>query len=112
MTRMARTTAAAALFLLAGCSTMEIEQGNYLTASQVERVETGMDARQVRRALGEPLLTDPFHRQRWDYVFRLEDSEGKVTRRRLTVHFDDRQRVERIEKSGEFPEGYAPESAS
>lgn len=114
MTRQARALAmAAALALLGGCTAMEIEQGNYLTTGQVERVSTGMDADQVRRALGEPLLTDPFHPRRWDYVFYVKDEEGRTTRRRLTVHFDDRKRVERIEKEGgPFPEGYAPEPAS
>jgi outer membrane protein assembly factor BamE len=108
-----KVLAATAAIWLAGCTTMEIEQGNYLTAAQVQRLETGMDRQQVRQAVGEPLLTDPFHPQRWDYVFRLEDTEGRVTRRRLTVHFNDRQQVERIETAGDaFPEGYAPESAS
>jgi outer membrane protein assembly factor BamE len=114
MTRKALAlAAAAALTFLSGCTAMEIEQGNYLTARQVDEVNTGMTPRQVRRTLGEPLLTDPFHPQRWDYVFWLKDEEGNTTRRRLTVYFNDDQRVERIQKEGgPFPEGYAPESAS
>jgi outer membrane protein assembly factor BamE len=43
----------------------------------------------VRFILGTPLIVDPFHHNRWDYVYRLE-KEGKVVdNRRITVIFED-----------------------
>ena len=94
---------------LAGCTQMEVEQGNYLTKKQVSQVEEGMGREAVRRALGKPLIRDPFHPDRWDYVFTKVSRDGEQTRRRLTVLFDDSDQVERlVTEGGPFPEGYSP----
>jgi outer membrane protein assembly factor BamE len=95
---------AAVAFALAGCQTMDryfptarnfgvykldINQGNYLTADQVEKLKTGMSEQQVRIALGTPLLVDPFHGNRWDYVYAFT-RQGRVTEeRRFHVFFAD-----------------------
>jgi outer membrane protein assembly factor BamE len=94
---------------LAGCTQMEVEQGNYLTQQQVGQVEEGMGREAVRRALGKPLIRDPFRPDRWDYVFTRTSREGEQTRRRLTVFFDDAGNVARlVTEEGPFPEGYSP----
>lgn len=62
------TAAAAVLLMLtAGCSTLErvvyrpdINQGNYLTPTDVAKVRVGMTQQQVAYALGTPMMTDPF----------------------------------------------------
>jgi outer membrane protein assembly factor BamE len=46
-------------------------QGNVVTSEQVARVKPGMTRAQVRDILGTPLLTDPFHADRWDYLFTI-----------------------------------------
>jgi len=97
------------LALLGGCMQMDIEQGNYLTQGQVAKMKTGMSRKAVRRALGKPLLQDPFHPDRWDYVFTRISEGGKRTYRRLTVFFNDQGKVARLEKKGsKFPKGYVP----
>lgn len=83
--------------LLAACNPLkpyriEIQQGNHITQEQVSQLKPGMTREQVRFVLGTPLLTDMFHADRWDYIFRrqLADS-NKLEERRLTVVFvDDR----------------------
>ena len=98
--------------LVAGCAYTEIEQGNYLTQSQVAKLDKGMERAKVRRLLGEPLIQDPFHPDRWDYVYMRISKEGAETRRRLTLFFDDRGRVSRIVKEGApYPEAYSPEDS-
>ncbi|MFP4559752.1 MAG: outer membrane protein assembly factor BamE [Thiohalorhabdus sp.] len=93
------------LLALGGCARMEVEQGNYLTKTQVEGVERGMSQAAVRRSLGEPLLRDPFRPDRWDYAFLLTSEAGERTYRRLTVFFDEQGQVKRLERAGEdFPE--------
>ncbi|SUG51403.1 small protein A [Salmonella enterica subsp. arizonae] len=60
------TAAAAVLLMLtAGCSTLErvvyrpdINQGNYLTPTDVAKVRVGMTQQQVAYALGTPMMTD------------------------------------------------------
>ncbi|MDW5418037.1 MULTISPECIES: outer membrane protein assembly factor BamE [unclassified Iodobacter] len=48
---------------------LDIPQGNEITADQVAKLKAGMTRSQVRFLLGTPLLTDPFHANRWDYLY-------------------------------------------
>jgi outer membrane protein assembly factor BamE len=97
---------------LTACTRPEIEQGNYLTRSQVAKVSEGMQREAVRSTLGDPLIRDPFHPDRWDYLYMRISKDGEETRRRLTLHFDDNGRVERIERDGApYPEAYSPDDA-
>jgi len=81
---------AACAILLAGCiHRIEIQQGNYVTQDQVQKLKTGMTRTEVRQALGTPLLQDVFHADRWDYYFS-QARGGKVSDRKLfSVHFKD-----------------------
>jgi len=66
-----------------------IEQGNALTSEAVAQLKLGMTQDQVRYLLGTPLLTDVFHRNRWDYVFSYRRGHHDfVKERHLTVYFD------------------------
>ncbi len=78
--------------LLTGCFTeyrMDIPQGNIVTPAMIAELKPGMTKRQVRFALGAPLITDPFHPQRWDYFYSLSKAGGKPEKRRLTLFFKD-----------------------
>ena len=82
--------------LLAGCSSVpsllykiEIQQGNIITQEMVDKLKPGMTRSQVRFALGSPMISDPFHNNRWDYVYRLEQRGRLVEQRQLTVFFED-----------------------
>ncbi|SFN10915.1 Beta-barrel assembly machine subunit BamE [Izhakiella capsodis] len=90
-------TAATAVMLMmtAGCSTLErvvyrpdINQGNYLVASDIAKVHTGMTQQQVTYILGSPLMTDPFGSSTWYYVFRQEPGHKPVTQQTLKLTFD------------------------
>ncbi len=96
------------LFGLGSCNRIEIEQGNYLTADQVQRIQKGQRRAQVHRILGEPLIQDPFHPQRWDYAYWRLSKDGELTRRRLTVFFRNGRVKRIIRQGGAFPKGYAP----
>lgn len=68
---------------------MDIQQGNMVTQDMVEKLQPGMSRAQVRFTLGTPLIADPFHPDRWDYVY-LYNKAGTVTeKRRLVVIFKD-----------------------
>jgi len=67
---------------------LDIAQGNYLTEEALERVKPGMKRQDVRFALGSPLLSDPFHPNRWDYIFRFQKGNGEAISRRVTIYFE------------------------
>lgn len=75
---------------LGGCSIyrLEIQQGNVIEQKDLARLHTGMDKQQVVFLMGTPLLNDPFHKDRWDYVYLLRNGKGEVSkRRRVTLYF-------------------------
>ncbi|WP_034916438.1 MULTISPECIES: outer membrane protein assembly factor BamE [Erwinia] len=91
-------TAAAVVVLMmatAGCSTLgrvvyrpDINQGNYLVATDVSKIHTGMTQQQVAYTLGTPMMRDPFGSNVWYYVFRQEPGHEPVTQQTLTLTFD------------------------
>lgn len=89
--------------LLAGCASLqssdsllglitpykvEVVQGNVLTKEQVDAVKPGMNRSQVRDILGSPLLTDPFHADRWDYIFTIRRQGAEPQRRSVVALFE------------------------
>ena len=70
--------ALAALLLLAtvvlsGCVyRANISQGNLIKQDDLDQVEVGMTKSQVRFLLGTPMVDDPFHSDRWDYIYYLK----------------------------------------
>ena len=107
--------------LLASCSSMslpglsslsphkiEIQQGNLITPEMREKIKVGMSAPMVRSILGTPLIVDPFHAKRWDYVYSLEQGGKLVEKQRLTLYFED-DHLTRIDDSA-MPAEAAPAS--
>lgn len=90
-----------ALFLITGCGSwsnpidrisphrIEIQQGNAITQEMLDKLKPGMTPSQVRFILGTPLVVDPFHKSRWDYVYRLVRGGKVAEQRRVTVIFED-----------------------
>lgn len=84
--------------LLASCSyisspvlspyKMDIRQGNYITPEMREKLKLGMSKQQVRYVMGTPMVSDVFHGNRWDYVYRLEQRGEVVEKQRLTLYFE------------------------
>jgi outer membrane protein assembly factor BamE len=89
--------------MLTGCAhKIEIQQGNVVTQPQLEKLQTGMDHRQVRALLGSPLLSDPFHPDRWDYYYSSSQGPELLERYRLTLFFTG-DNLTRFEQEGNFP---------
>ncbi|WP_370446475.1 outer membrane protein assembly factor BamE [Glaciimonas sp. PCH181] len=79
-----------------------IQQGNFVSREMISQVKEGMTTEQVSFALGTPLLTDIFHANRWDYVFRLLKGNGEITSSRVSVFFKDNL-VTHVEGGGDLP---------
>jgi outer membrane protein assembly factor BamE len=103
-------TVSASLLLTSGCVyRINIAQGNFLEAKQVDQLAVGMTKSQVRFLLGTPMINDAFHPERWDYLYYFKDGKSqKIDRRLLTVHFAD-DKVTRIERPpGEWKDPKIP----
>ena len=76
---------------------IDIQQGNVLTQDMVAQLKPGLTKDQVRFILGTPVLTDMFHANRWDYVYRLQKgSTGEVEERKFSTFFVDSGRLVRV----------------
>jgi len=67
----------------------DIQQGNFVSEEMLSQLKPDMSQDQVRFIFGTPLLTDPFHAERWDYPFRLAKGNGEITTSRVVVYFKD-----------------------
>ncbi len=86
--------------LLPACSVyrIDVQQGNTLDTKIIRHLKVGMNRKQVRFLMGTPLIQDPFHKDRWDYVYTFKPGGGEMTRQHLTVFFEG-DKVVRIDKS-------------
>lgn len=67
-----------------------LSQGNLLDQEDIDQLEVGMTRSQVRFLLGTPMIDDPFHEDRWDYVYYLRIGREKATFKRwLSVYFEE-----------------------
>ena len=81
-----------AALLLGACSLttykMDIQQGNVVTEEMVGKLRQGMTRSQVKFVMGTPLVSDPFHGDRWDYFYEVIKGGELKDRKRLTLVFD------------------------
>ena len=86
---LSKASLAVLCLVIAGCFSsyrVEIQQGNVISAEQIEKLIPGTPRDEVRFILGTPLIEDPFHAQRWDYFYSLDPAKGeKVTQYRLSI---------------------------
>lgn len=87
--------------LLASCSLftshkVEIRQGNLISPEMQARIKVGMTPQQVKAVLGTPLINDPFHANRWDYIYRFSQQGKLAEEKRVTLYFEN-DALQRIE---------------
>jgi outer membrane protein assembly factor BamE len=68
---------------------LDLQQGNTIKLEQLESIQIGMSKADVRKIMGDPMLSDPFHEQRWDYLYRFIPDKGFVRKSLLTLYFED-----------------------
>ena len=98
------------LVIVGGCNSfspykMEIRQGNYVTPEMRKKIRVGMSRQQVTSVLGSPLVSDVFHANRWDYLYRFEE-QGKLSEQKRYTLFFEGDFLKRIDDSQ--IEGVAP----
>lgn len=103
----------ASLLVLNGCVRtyrVEIQQGNVISAEQIEKITPGTSRNEVRFILGTPLIEDPFHAERWDYFYSLNPAKGEmVTKYRLSVWFENDQVLQTVVEGAGLPGAIEPD---
>ncbi len=102
------------LLALAGCSfpgvyKIDIQQGNVVTQDMIDQLRPGMTRKQVRFIMGNPLLTDTFHADRWDYLYSLQPGGGERQQERMSVIFNPNDQL--VSLSGDFMPGVSRDEA-
>lgn len=72
-----------------GVYKISIPQGNIITQEMIDQLRPGMTKRQVIFVMGTPLVRDPFHQDRWDYVYNFMPGGGVRGQERVTVFFEE-----------------------
>lgn len=72
-----------------GVYKISIPQGNIITQEMIDQLRPGMTKRQVIFVMGTPLIRDPFHQDRWDYVYNFQPGGGVRGQERVSVFFEN-----------------------
>ncbi len=72
-----------------------ISQGNIVEEEDLDQVELEMTRNQVRFLLGTPMVDDPFHADRWDYVYYIKIGRNRASAKRwVSIFFENDAVVE------------------
>ena len=102
------------LLALAGCSfpgvyKIDSLQGNVVTQDMIDQLKPGMTRRQVRFIMGNPLLTDTFHTNRWDYLYSIQPGGRQRLQERVSLTFDQNDLL--VGLNGDFMPGVSRDEA-
>lgn len=80
----------------------DVQQGNVIDKKVLDQLKVGMTKRQVKFLLGTPAIQDPFHKNRWDYVYTLRKGDNYILeQRRMSLLFKG-DKLKKIDNRG-FP---------
>ena len=92
-----------AVALCSGCVyRASISQGNLIKQEDLDQVEVGMTRNQIRFLLGTPMIDDPFHADRWDYVYYLKVGRKDAGFKRWVSVLFENEVVSEIRKEQEL----------
>lgn len=109
--------AAICTLMLASCTSwlpdahrIDITQGNAINREALEKIQPGMKKAEITPILGSPLISDPFHAERWDYIYRYTPGRGEPTQSRITLFFEGEILVRIDDSEYKEPEPQVTES--
>ena len=68
---------------------IDIQQGNVVDQKMLDQLKPGMDKKQVKFIMGTPVLIDPFHNERWEYIYSFQEGGTVREQRHITLHFEN-----------------------
>lgn len=75
---------------------IDIQQGNVIEQDMIDKLKPGMDKNQVKFIMGTPVIVDPFHNERWEYIFSMQKGGGVRKQRHITLHFDEDEKLTHV----------------
>lgn len=94
-TRFKKLLIALPFLLLSACASwlpdahrQDIMQGNEIKPEMLAKIQVGMKKSEITPLIGNPTLKDPFHANRWDYIFRYIHAHDDAEQSRLTLYFE------------------------
>ena len=87
-----------AISLLSACTIhqLDIQQGNVITKEMTDKLKIGMNKDQIKYILGTASIIDPFHKNRWDYVYSLQNMDGIKEAAHIIVMFKDEKVIKYV----------------
>ena len=79
-----------------GLYKIDIQQGNVLEQDMINKLRPGMSMDKVKFIMGSPVIIDPFHNDRGEYIFSYQKGGGVREQRHITLHFDDDEKLSHI----------------
>jgi outer membrane protein assembly factor BamE len=65
------------------------QQGNLISEKQLNRLKIGMSKTDAGIILGNSLITPTFNDDRWDYSYTIQNGEGPVLVKRVSLYFSN-----------------------
>ena len=76
-------------YKLPGVYRIDVQQGNVITQDMMDKLKPGMDKNQVRFVMGTPAIEDPFHTDRWDYLYSISEGGKRRDQLHVALYFKD-----------------------
>ena len=68
---------------------IDIQQGNVDDQEMLDQRKPKMNKKQVKFIMGTPILIDPFHNERWEYIYSFQEGGTVREQRHITLHFEN-----------------------
>lgn len=65
----------------------DFTQGNAIKPENLSQLHPGMSKAKIVEIIGNPTLIDPFHSERWDYIYRYIPGRGDSEESRVSLFF-------------------------
>ncbi len=74
---------------LPGVYRIDMQQGNVIEQEMLDKLKPGMEKGQVHFIMGTPTIVDPFHDDRWEYIYTYSKGGKRREQRHITIFFED-----------------------
>ena len=72
---------------------IDIQQGNVITQDMLGQLKIGMEKKRIEYIMGTPSIKHTFKSSTWDYFFSIRYKDEYTESRRITLHFDNAEKL-------------------
>ncbi len=78
-----------------------VQQGNYITSSQINQLKLGMTKDQVAMLIGHPVNQFMFNQNQWNYMFQQNTNDKLVKSYNVNLNFNESNILLSVESVGQ-----------